>query len=60
MSGAIFFCKTNVPWHLVFPSVTNPIFGKTIFEAKDSLSLGGRCGALALLISKSKIILNFS
>jgi amidase len=50
--GAIVFCKTNVPWHLMFQEPANPIFGKTINEKKIGMSFGGRAGALALLVSK--------
>jgi Asp-tRNA(Asn)/Glu-tRNA(Gln) amidotransferase A subunit family amidase len=52
-AGGIPICKTNCPWHLLFTSVTNPLIGKTVNDKNELISLGGRCGALAVLVSLS-------
>jgi fatty acid amide hydrolase len=57
-SGAIPFCKTNVPWHLLFNEASNPIFGKSKSN-KHNISLGGRAGALALLASTHLSMVGF-
>jgi Asp-tRNA(Asn)/Glu-tRNA(Gln) amidotransferase A subunit family amidase len=57
-AGAIVLCKSNVPWHLLFNEPANPVFGKT--SRKDSIeSVGGRCGALALMAKANSLILCF-
>jgi amidase len=59
-SGAISFCKTNVPWHLLFNDVTNPVFGECVkknVNLKRKISLDGRCGGLAMLVSQSNFFL---
>ncbi|KAJ2999888.1 hypothetical protein HDV02_001407 [Globomyces sp. JEL0801] len=57
--GGIPFCKTNVPWHLVFSEASNPVFSTTINTKNENVSLGGRCGALALLLSLSNCFVGF-
>ncbi|KAJ3324090.1 hypothetical protein HDV06_000631 [Boothiomyces sp. JEL0866] len=49
--GAIIFCKTNVPWHLLFSNPANPVFGASQINPKPNISGGGRCAALTSLIS---------
>ena len=57
-AGAIPFCKTNVPWHLVFNEAANPIFGKSK-SGKSNASLGGRTGALGLLTASNASLAGF-
>ena len=49
--GAIPICKTAVPWHLIFSDTSSPLVGSTRHKDIPHLSLGGRGGALAQLIS---------
>ncbi|KAI8810209.1 amidase signature domain-containing protein [Cladochytrium replicatum] len=50
-AGAIPFCKTNVPWHVVSGNCANSVWGRTLNPIQKRISPGGSSGGLAALLA---------